>query len=262
MRRALVAVMIAALLVGCAGGDRVIVAAGTTVVDSGFLDAVIDIYESEHPGIEVSVVGDATSRVLELGRRESADLLITHAPDQERRFVDEGLAFRYAPFIDSRFVIVAPPDSGLSGPPEEILRAIARRSFPFVTRADGSGTNAKEIELWRDAGIDPTGRPWYIETGQGMGFTLQVADQRNAATLAELGAYLAAAPTLSLVPVSSDDPRLVNPYHLIVVAHASNRGAAADLAEWLLSPDGRAAERRVDRELFGTIVYEPTDANS
>ncbi|GBD85442.1 PBP superfamily domain protein [bacterium BMS3Abin02] len=259
MKRTLVAAVIAVLLVGCAGGDRVIVAAGTTVVDSGFLDAVIDIYESEHPGVEVSIVGDATSRVLELGRRGSADLLITHAPDQERQFVDDGLAYRYAPFVDSRFVIVAPPDSGLVGSPEQILRTIARRSFTFVTRADGSGTNAKEIELWKDAGIDPAGRSWYLETGQGMGFTLQVADQRNAATLAELGAYLAAAPALSLVPVSSDDPRLVNPYHLIVVAHAPNRRGAADLAEWLLSPDGRAAEKRVDQELFGTIVYEPAD---
>ncbi|NIA24398.1 MAG: extracellular solute-binding protein [Gammaproteobacteria bacterium] len=259
MKEALAAAVIAALLVGCARGDRVIVAAGTTLVDSGFLDAVIEMYESEHPGVEVSIVGDATSRALELGRRGSADLLITHAPDQERRFVDEGLAFRYAPFVDSRFVIVAPPGSGLAGSPEEILRVIAQRSFPFVTRADGSGTNAKEIELWQDAGINPADRPWYLETGQGMGFTLQVADQKNAATLAELGAYLAAASTLSLVPVSSDDPRLVNPYHLIVVAHASNRGAAADLAEWLLSPDGRAAEKRVNQELFGTIVYEPTD---
>ncbi|HZJ47764.1 MAG TPA: substrate-binding domain-containing protein [Acidimicrobiia bacterium] len=259
MKPAIVAVVIAGLLVGCAGRDRVIVAAGTTLVDSGFLDAVIAIYEAEHPGVEVSVVGDATSRALELGRRGSADVLITHAPDQEQRFVDEGLAFRYAPFVDSTFVIVAPPGSGLAGSPEEILASIAQRSFPFVTRADGSGTNAKEIELWGDAGIDPVGRPWYLETGQGMGFTLQVADQKGAATLAELGAYLAAAPTLSLVPVPSDDPRFVNPYHLIVSAQAPNRRAAADLADWLLSPDGRAAELRVNQELFGTTVYVPAE---
>ena len=255
MKAAVATVVLAGLLAGCAGGDRVIVASGTTLVDSGFLDAVIRVYESEHPGVTVSVVGDATSRALELGRRGSADLLITHAPDQEQRFVDEGLSERYEPFVDSRFVIVAPPGSGLLGSPEGIFAEIAMRGFPFVTRADGSGTNAKEIELWEDAGVDPTGSAWYLETGQGMGFTLQVADQRGAATLAELGAYLAAAPTLSLVPVSGDDPRLVNPYHLIVVAKSEHRSAAADLAAWLLSPQGRAAEEEVNQNLFGEAVY-------
>lgn len=261
MRRIGVAILLLPVIAACSGGTRVIVASGTTLVDSGFLDAVIGVYEAEHPGVDVSVVGDATSRALELGRRGSADLLITHAPGQEQKFVAEGRAAEYTPFVNSRFVILAPPGSGLNGTPEQILGEIARRGFPFVTRADGSGTNAKELELWADAGIDPKGRSWYLETGQGMGFTLQVADQRGAATLAELGAYRAAAPSLSLEPVSSDDPRLTNPYHLIVVAGAENQAAAADLADWLVSPDGRAAGAAVNKTLFGDTVYEAADSS-
>lgn len=246
------------VLAACSGGgqERVIVAAGTTLVDSGLLDAVARIFETQHPGIDLSVVGEATAQVLELGRRGGADVVIAHAPELEARFIEDGLAARYELVLSSTFVIVGPPGGVPSGATSEVLSALAGSGTPFVSRADGSGTYEVERRLWAVAGINPDGQAWYLETGQGMGLTLQVADQRKAYTLSELGTFLAASESLSLEPVEiSDLPQ--NPYHLIVVATSPARAAGEVFLDWLIGPDGREAIRRVNLELFDQVVYEP-----
>lgn len=245
-------------LAACGSPTRVIVAAGTTLVDSGVLDELVSRYEAENPNIELSVVGESTARVLELGRRGGADLLITHAPDLEAPFVADGLAALYQPVLESRFVLVGPPTSGLPASIEEALTVIAGREDLFVSRSDGSGTHQKEQELWSRAGVDPAGQPWYVETGQGMGLTLQVADQRSAYTLSEIGAFWAAAPFLSLeVAPLADDPVLVNPYQMIVVGGSPGEAAATAFSVWLRSEEGHRVIVSVNRDLFGEVLYQP-----
>jgi len=244
----------------CAGPVRVIVAAGTTLVDSGIIDELTAQYEAEHPGIELSVVGESTARVLDLGRRGAADLLITHAPDLEAEFVAEGLATRYEPVLVSRFVLVGPPALNLETPVSvgDALAGIAGRGDLFVSRSDGSGTHQKEMDLWDAAGVDPSGAGWYVETGQGMGLTLQVADQRSAFVLCELGVFLAAGPSLSLEEIPLfEDPVLINPYQITVVSGSEVESAADGFAAWLLSEEGRQAIIAANNNLFGRSVYLP-----
>lgn len=262
MRRAVVAVLL--LLAACGGGDgRVIVAAGTTLVDSGLIDEVVTTYERGHPGVGISVVGDATARVLELGRRGAAGVLITHDPAREVAFVGEGKAARYEPLMTSRFVLVGPaePAALLAGlTPEQAFARIAAEGWPFVARADGSGTAAAEAAIWKAAGIDPDLEPWYSATGLGMGETLQVADQREAFTLAEEGTFLGAAGVLSLVGADLiPDDLLRNPYHVILVA--GSPAAAGDFVDWLLSAAGSAAIVAANQDLFGTQVFVVEDSS-
>jgi len=258
--RGLVTAIAVLALSACSTPVRVIVAAGTTVVDSGILDELVSRYEEKYPDVELSVVGESTAQILELGRRGGADLLITHAPDLEGGFVAEGLAARYEPVLESRFVLAGPAQAGQVVPSTvgAAFREIARRGDLFVSRSDGSGTYKKELQLWNLAGVDPSGMSWYLETGQGMGFTLQVADQRQAFVLSELGAFLAAAPYLSLerIPLT-DDPVLVNPYQIIVVKGSPTESVALDFADWLTSAEGRQAIISANRDLFGGMIYQP-----
>lgn len=254
---------LAALLVlaaGCGGGaDRVIVAAGTTLVDSGLIDGVVAEYEALNPDVEVSVVAEPTSLALELGRRGAADLLIVHASDQEAIFVDEGNAFASSPLVESRFVLVGPPeDIVVSGRPViEAFAAIASRGQTFVSRGDLSGTHERELSLWEAAGVEPGQQEWYIESGQGMGQTLLIADQLSGFALAELGAFLEARDALSLVDYQVTGEELANPYTAYVAAAASNREGALELLEWLGSQEGMAAIGSVNLRLFGEIIYQP-----
>lgn len=245
----------------CAGtSNRVVVAAGTTVVDSGFVNQLAAEYEEENPDAEISVVANPTRLILELGRQKAADLLITHAPEQEAEFIAEGLASDSAPIFASRFVLVGPPGllgdtAGLEIP--EVLRTIAEREESFVSRGDGSGTHDAEMLAWFEAGVDPTNEPWYIVTGQGMGPTLLVADQRGAVTLSELGSFVAASEVMGLVDYGVDPEGLENPYTALVVDGSDGERAASEFFSWLISPEGQDAVARTNEKLFGQGVYLP-----
>lgn len=252
--------LVLVLAAGCGGGtDRVIVAAGTTLVDSGLIDGVVAEYEALNPGVEVSVVAEPTSLALELGRRGAADLLIVHAPEQEAIFVDEGSAFASSAVVESRFVLVGPPgDTSVSGRSViEAFAAIASAGRTFVSRGDLSGTHERELSLWATAGMEPGQQEWYIESGQGMGQTLLIADQRSGFTLAELGAFLEARDALSLVDYQVTGEELANPYTAYVAAAAANREGALELLEWLGSQEGTAVIESVNLRLFGEVIYQP-----
>jgi tungstate transport system substrate-binding protein len=253
--------MLVMLVSSCAASspDRIVVAAGTTIVDAGLVDRLVDDYLDGGPDVDISVVGGSTAEVLELGARGSADLLITHQVELEEAFLAEHPRAVRAPVFASTFLLVGPPAQQVVTVDSDVVDAlgdIARAEATFITRADGSGTSAKEQQLWSLAVVEPAGSDWYVETGQGMGFTLQVADQRSGITLTEEGAFLTSNATLSLesIPVSAPPGLLDNPYRSIVVDPQATPGAAA-FAGWLVSPEGRAALERANAELYGTVVY-------
>lgn len=243
-------VAVALVLASCSGGDRVLVAAGTTLVDSGMMSQLAESYRRD-TGRSVTVVGESTQRVVDLGRRGEADLVITHDPSQEAALRRDGLVERYELLFASRFVVVGPPDLALElagTTPVEAFRRIAERGWRFVSRGDGSGTHAAELALWREAGVDPASLEEYDSTGQGMGLTLLVADQRGAFTLAE-EATLLSADSLSLVPVS--DIGIPNPYHVSML----RGGDGEPFLAWLRSERGRMAIRAANETLFGRQVF-------
>jgi tungstate transport system substrate-binding protein len=134
--------------------------------------------------------------------------------------------------------------------------AVAARGLTFVSRGDGSGTNEKELSIWAAIGVDPTGSTWYLETGQGMGPTIQVADQRSAITLAEYGAFASAAATLSSVNLEVAPEGLTNPYTGYVVAGSTHEGPATEFLRWLVSPEGARVIAEVNEGLFGEVIYQ------
>jgi tungstate transport system substrate-binding protein len=246
---------LALILAACGSEGRIILAVGTTLADSGVIAHVVTTYE-ETRRVEISIVEDSTQRVLDLGGRGAAEVLITHDPEAEDAFVTAGLAESRTPFAVSDFVLVGPsPHATLLGgsTPSEAFARVARDGWSFVTRGDGSGTEAAERAIWAAAAIEPEGN-WYSATGLGMGPTLQVADQRDAFTLAERGSYLAASGVLSLSPVDlAPSDLLLNPYSVVLVTGASEEARA--FVAWLLTPEGRDALRRANDEIFGEQVF-------
>ncbi len=262
MRRLGAALVASAMLVaGCSGGtERVIVAAGTTVVDSGLLDRVAARFEETHPGIRISIVGQPTRLALELGRDGAVDLTITHAPEQEADYAADGHAAALETVFRSHFVLVGPAElrSKFRGRElADVMGEIHATGLTFVSRGDGSGTYDKEVENWQEAGLDPRGQPWYLVTGLGMGPTLLVADQVKGVTLSEYGAFLTARGTVSLVNLEVDPGGLDNPYTGMVSASSAQPEAAMTFLKWLVSAEGRAAILAANEELFGETVYQP-----
>ena len=263
MKKLVLAVTAVLVTTVCSGTStaRVIVAAGTMIVDSGFVGGLVEIYEETHPGAQISVVANPTRLVLELGRQKAADLLITHAKAQEEAFVAEGLAARNSMVFSSRYVLVGPdrwlPRTSAREIPE-VFREFAAEGQAFVSRGDGSGTSDQEMEVWQEAGLDPIGESWYLVTGQGMGPTLLVADQRSAATLAEIGAFLAVRGTIDLVDLEVVREGLENSYYATVVKGSPGEPGATDFHDWLVSEEGEQAIEEVNLRLFGEVIYQPS----
>ncbi|HEX4627963.1 MAG TPA: substrate-binding domain-containing protein [Gemmatimonadales bacterium] len=185
----------------------------------------------------VAVIGPS-GQILRAAANGDLDVVITHAPSlEERVLVRPGHALLRCPLVASRFAIVGPAAdrAQVAAAPTaaEAFRRIAKAGGPFVSRADSSGTNVKELELWRAAGVTPV-RPWYIESGADQATTLHLADERTAYALADMPTY-AKLHDLGLRVLFTADTALTNPYTLYVVRHAGTEPGARAFALWAVS---------------------------
>jgi tungstate transport system substrate-binding protein len=210
----------------------------TSTRDSGLLDELLPAFE-EVSGCSVKTLAVGSGEAMELGARGDADVLLVHSPDAEREFMAEGHGVNRKAVMHNDFVIVGPADDpaqiSKAGDAPAAFAKIADAKAGFASRGDDSGTNAKELELWDAAGIEPKGS-WYIETGQGMGETLTIADQKDAYTLSDRGTFLAMG-NLDSKLLLEGGKDLLNPYHVIVVKGEGLNTACAKLfSSWITSP--------------------------
>lgn len=255
MRRLWIFVVTAVILAACSSTaqTRVVVGAGTTLIDSQFMAEIVAAYAEAEPSTDLAVVGLGSSQAIAHAASGDADVIVTHNRDALEAFLDDHPESRRFDAFASSFFVVADPSIGIIADSlDEAFSAIALEGIEFVSRDDNSGTNGAELSTWDRIGIDPAGEFWYTRTGTGMGATMQVADQRHATTLTEHGAFLASVDTLNLVRVRNTE--MVNPYDLTVVDPDRNPAAAA-FAEWIVSPDGRETIEQANEKLFGEQVY-------
>lgn len=239
----------------------IILATTTSTYDSGLLDDLVPLFRAQ-TGIRVKVIAVGTGAALRMAARGDADVALTHAPAAERKLVESGDLIEGRRIMHNDFVLVGPAadPARLQGLPlEKALRRLAARGS-FVSRGDDSGTHKLELSLWRAAGLDPA-RVAREETGQGMGATLRVADQRRAYTLSDRGTYLALRHTLDLVPLVEGDPRLLNIYRAYVVSPLRHPGvhaaAARAFVSFLVAPPTQARIGAFRRSEFGRSLFVP-----
>jgi tungstate transport system substrate-binding protein len=250
---------------------KILLATTTSVRDSGLLDTLVPLF-SERTGLSVQVVAVGTGAALRMGAEGNADVLITHAPEAEREIVATGALVDRRPFMENHFVIAGPAEdpAGLAGAesPEQALRQLAQGRFPFVSRADDSGTHKREVALLSAAGLDPTaGWDSFARTGTGMGLTLQVAGERRAYVLSDLGTFLAFRDRVGLVALSQPAPSLRNVYSVLRVdperfAGRVHAEGARRFADFLLELDTQQRIAGFGRERFGRPLFEPIGASS
>src|SRR5215208_3674670 len=178
-----------------------IVSTTTSTQDSGLLDVLVPLFERK-TGYTVKPIAVGTGQALALGERGEADVVLVHASDAELAWMAAGNGTQRLLVMHNDFVVVGPPNdpAAIRGAATavEALQHIAAARAPFVSRGDSSGTDILEKQLWQRAGLAPAGSTWYVEVGQGMGQTLNVADDRRAYTITDRGTWLARRATLDL----------------------------------------------------------------
>lgn len=243
---------------------RLVLATTTSTYNSGLLSVLNSAFQKKY-GVLVEVHAVGTGAALRMARDGEVDLVLVHARGKEDRFLEDGYGINRRNVMYNDFVIVGPKDdpAGIRGMKSavEAFRKIAQAKAKFLSRGDSSGTNAKELEIWKLAGITPSGE-WYEKTGQGMGKTLTIASEKHAYTLTDRGTFLAYKGKLDLEvlvegPVKGGDPLLANPYAVIAVNPKKYPDRNYELAMlyigFLTSPEGQkliAEYRKNGEQLF------------
>jgi tungstate transport system substrate-binding protein len=241
----------------------IILATTTSTQDSGLLDVLVPRFEKEH-GIDVKVIAVGTGAALRMAASGDADVVLVHAPAAEQKYRDAGDLIDGRLVMHNDFVIVG-PDEDPAGVRvhkaiADAMRAIADRGV-FVSRGDDSGTHTQELALWAAAGIAPRSVARREETGQGMGATLNIADQKRAYTLTDRGTYLSQRKRLRLVILFQGDPSLRNVYHVYAVNPAKHpkvkRTDARAFIEFLVSAPVQRAIGAFKRDVYGESLFFP-----
>ncbi|HYQ80572.1 MAG TPA: substrate-binding domain-containing protein [Anaeromyxobacteraceae bacterium] len=234
-----------ALAVPAAAQERLRLSTTTSTDNSGLLKVLLPPFEKAS-GVKVDVIAVGTGKALKLGESGDVDVVLTHDPGLEDRFVAAGFGVDRRSVMHNDFVVVGPASdpAGLKGAPSaaEAFRRIGAGKAPFVSRGDESGTHQKEKALWMAAGVKPGGA-WYLQAGQGMGEVLQMADEKRGYTLSDRGTFIAYQKKVELVILSQGDPVLFNPYSVIAVNPARHPHVKRELArkfmDYLTGPEGQ-----------------------
>jgi tungstate transport system substrate-binding protein len=242
---------------------NVILSTTTSTQDSGLLEVLVPIFEKQ-TGYSVKTISVGTGQALALAAKGDADVTLVHAPSLEKKYVGEGKLLNRRLVMYNDFVIIGPKDD-----PAKIksaktatgaLKAIEQSKASFVSRGDNSGTHNLEKSLWQQAGITPKGA-WYIESGQGMGATLGIANERNAYSITDRGTYLALGKRVTLPILIEGDRLLLNIYSVIEVNPANgprvNSNGGKAFADFMVSPQAQAAIKSFGVEKFGQPLFVP-----
>jgi tungstate transport system substrate-binding protein len=239
-----------------------ILATTTSTQDSGLLDVLVPMFEKES-GYTVQTVAVGSGQAIEQASRGDADVVLVHSPAAEKTMVDAGDGIERTLVMHNDFIIVGPKDdpAGLKAikVTNDAMTAISTKQASFISRGDNSGTNALELKLWKAINIDPKGQAWYSESGQGMGATLQIANQKNAYTISDRATYLAQKANLDLDIVFQGDAALLNVYHVIVVNPAKhdkvNVIGARAFAQFMVRADIQTVIGEFGKDTAGEALF-------
>ncbi len=247
--------------------EKQLVMATTTSTDNtGLLDYLMPRFKAA-TGIEVKWTATGTGKALKLGENCDVDILMVHAPSAEKKFVDNGFGVARHEIMVNDFVIIGPEKdkAGIKGKSiKDALQTIQAKHAVFVSRGDNSGTNKKELHLWQVAGLPiPEMENWYIQAGQGMLATINIASERGGYTLTDRGTYIKYSDNLGGNPplkiMVAGDTALLNQYSVIAVSKDHCPHVRYDLAgqfiDWI---SGAEAQQLIkDFKLLGKPLFTP-----
>lgn len=233
----------------------------TSTQDSGLLDVLLPEFEKD-TNYKVKVIAVGSGQAIEMGTAGDVDVILVHSRAAEDKFVADGFGIDRRDVMYNDFLIIGPAEdpAGIKGSTDTIMafKTIAAKQALFVSRGDDSGTDKKEKGIWEKAGIKPAGA-WYIESGQGMGDTFRMADEKKAYTLIDRATYLAQKDKYKLEVIIEGDKSLLNPYGVIPVNPEKfpkvDYEGATKFAEWLTSEKGQKmigefGVKEFDQQLF------------
>lgn len=261
---------------------RLFISTTTSLYDTGLLDEIEREYEATH-NVDLNILAVGTGIAIQHAKNGDADVVLVHAPSVEKSFLEDGYGVNRKIIAYNFFTIIGPEDdpAGIEG--KTITEALdnivaygdslagqSGQTQIWVSRGDNSGTHSKEKSLWSKAGYDyelVAEGPWYASTGQGMGATLNIANQKEAYCLADIGTYLKfyADGTISLPSLILQEQSLLNVYSVMAVnptvqanqtIHEQiNFNDTMDFIQYLISPETQQLITEYGEDTYGQSLF-------
>ncbi len=248
---------------------RLKVATTTSLYDTGLWGYLEPMFEEKY-NVGVDVISLGSGAAFEYAKRGDVDVITIHDKTNEEKFVADGYGVKRVPFAYNYYLIVGPAAdlAGIKGlSSEEAFRKLMESGKgSFISRGDNSGTHSKEKAIWKTAGFDyatvEKAGAWYIESGKGMGPTLQMASEKQAYTLTDMGTYLSYKSKLELVPIVDKGSILLNVYSVIAVnpqkvTVVKNLDMANNLISFLTSPEIQKLIGNYGVKEYGLQLFTP-----
>lgn len=242
----------------------ILVQSTTSTENSGLFGYLLPKFK-EKTGIDVRVVAVGTGQALKNAQNGDGDVVFVHAKADEEKFVAAGWGVKRFDVMYNDFVIVGPASDpvGIAGSKDAVaaLTKIAASKAVFASRGDDSGTHKAELKLWKDASVDvkAASGSWYLETGSGMGPTLNTAIGKSAYCLTDRGTWIAFGNKADYRILVEGDKVLFNQYGVILVNPEKHKSVKVRegqaFIDWLISEDGQ--KTIADYKINGEQLFFP-----
>ncbi len=230
----------------------------------GLLEELANAFNADH-NTSMCWVKAGSGKSLKLLNSKAVDLVMVHAPTAERKAVTDGWAIKRTLIGSNEFYIVGPKNdpAGISKAKSaaDAYARIAKAGSNFLSRGDNSGTNKKELAIWKKSGVTPEGG-WYIITKDFMMATLKKANQVNGYFMTDSSTWVAGKKGLdNLTVLFRGDPFLINTYHGLCQPNGNGKAqeAASKFIDFLSSKQGQAIIGNYGKSLYGEAMYNDAE---
>ena len=281
------AILVVVVVIGIGGGayaylwvyappkKKMIVSTTTSLYETGFLDVIKTSFEARYPDMNVSFISQGTGLAIQTAMRGDADMILVHAPSSEYLFLNGSYGVNRKILAYNFFIIVGPQQdpAGIMGKPvadslKQIRAAGLNGTAVWISRGDNSGTYTKEVSLWKSVGLDVKQlrtEKWYLEAGSGMTATLQLANEKRAYTLSDMGTYLQNFNNhnIDLAQIIGASKSLLNVYSAIADnpnnsnMTKTNFAGAMQLIRYLVSDEGQQLFANYGVSNYGQPLFQP-----
>lgn len=244
---------------------KLMMATTTSTEDTGLLDYLKPLFLAD-TGWDLEWTAVGTGEALKLGENGDVDVVLVHAKASEEEFIENGFGVERFPVMYNDFVVVGPAEPiAKTDDIESVFKQIIEEKLPFVSRGDDSGTDKKEKKIWTSLELDTSVDPNYVESGQGMGATITMADEQKAYCLTDRGTWLKqkkdADLNIELDIVCEGSKDLLNQYGVIAVNPEKypdlNNEGANDFIEWICSDEVQKLIAEYGVEEYGQALFTP-----
>jgi tungstate transport system substrate-binding protein len=261
---------------------RLFISTTTSLYDTGLLDLIEENYEATH-NVDLNIVAVGTGIAIQHAENGDADIVLVHSPSVEKIFLEEGYGVNRKIIAYNFFTIIGPEDDPAGIEKKTIIEALegivaygdsladqSGQTQIWVSRGDNSGTHSKEKSLWSKAGYDYetiTQKTWYASAGQGMGATLNIANEKEAYCLADIGTYLKfySDGIVSLPALILEEESLLNVYSVMAVNPTVQANQtiheqisfndAMDFIQYLISSETQEIITNFGKKTYGQSLF-------